>query len=65
MWDEGNWQPACFWHHNSIKALLERQWRQGKLKAADLHLNSKAAVDLTKKLHRPVVGVDGFYVPGT
>lgn len=58
-------QPACAWHHNSIKPILERQWRAGKLADAALRLDSLAAVALTKARHRPAVGLDGFAIEGT
>jgi 5-methylcytosine-specific restriction protein A len=65
FWNEANWQPACEWHHNSIKPMLERQWRAHKISSAALRLGSTQAVALTRARHRPAVGVDGFKIPGT
>ena len=66
FWDAAsNWQSACEWHHNSIKPMLERQWRAGKIPASALRLDSKQAVALTRARHRPAVGVDGLAIPGT
>jgi hypothetical protein len=38
----------------------EKQWRVGKIRAADLDLRSDAAYVLRRKLHRPMIGPDGY-----
>lgn len=48
FWDQANWQPCCTKHHDIVKQQLERQYEQGLLNAADLLLDSKAAVHLTR-----------------
>ncbi|WP_433762040.1 HNH endonuclease [Brucella anthropi] len=48
FWDQANWQPCCTKHHDIVKQQLERQYEQGLLNAADLRLDSKAAVHLTR-----------------
>jgi 5-methylcytosine-specific restriction endonuclease McrA len=58
-------QPLCKWHHDSIKPMLERQWKAGKIPAVALRMNSPQAVALTKARHKPAVGIDGFAIPGT
>ena len=65
FWNSDNWQSSCRWHHDAIKLMLEREWRSGKLKDADLRLDSASAQRLTKAKHRPAVGLDGFPIPGT
>lgn len=65
FWAEENWQPACSWHHNSIKPVLEREWRAGKLSDMGLRLDSPMAVRLTRQRHRPAIGADGFAIKGT
>lgn len=48
FWDQANWQACCTKHHDIVKQQLERQYEQGLLNAADLRLDSKAAVHLTR-----------------
>lgn len=50
FWDSARWQSACKWHHDVVKQMLERMYADGKIKAADLWLNSPFAVALTKRL---------------
>jgi 5-methylcytosine-specific restriction endonuclease McrA len=50
MWDAGNWQSACRWHHDTVKQQLERSYAAGKLTTADLRLDSAAAIALTRRL---------------
>jgi hypothetical protein len=38
----------------------EKQWRVGKIRTADLDLRSDAAYVLRRKLHRPMIGPDGY-----
>jgi 5-methylcytosine-specific restriction protein A len=65
MWDEGNWQPACAWHHNSIKAQLDRRYKRGELDASQLRLDSKTAIVLTRQQRRPLIGADGYPIDET
>src|SRR5262245_6656859 len=55
-----NWQAVCHWHHNTVKAELERLFSRGEITAADLRLNSAKAMQLTRERYRPAVGLDGF-----
>lgn len=50
FWDEGNWQSCCDRHHNVVKQRLEAMWDRGSILAADLRLDSAAAVGLTRRL---------------
>ena len=50
FWDPNNWQPGCCWHHAVVKQLLELQFKQGKLKADDLHFDSAVAIALSSEL---------------
>ncbi|OLB69352.1 MAG: hypothetical protein AUI16_28705 [Alphaproteobacteria bacterium 13_2_20CM_2_64_7] len=65
FWNEGNWQSVCRWCHGSVKPVLERQWRAGKLKDVALRLDSPQAKALTRAHHRPAIGADGYPIPGT
>lgn len=56
FWDSDLWQPACKWHHDVIKQLLEGMYVRGKLVSSDLWLNSAAAVRLTLAHVQPGVG---------
>lgn len=47
FWDHAKWQPACAWHHNVVKQILERMYATGEIKADQLWLNSSTAVRLT------------------
>jgi 5-methylcytosine-specific restriction endonuclease McrA len=62
-----NWQPACYWHHSSVKAALENLWRARKIQTEALHLDSQAAIQITRaNLHRrvkPTIGPDGYPIP--
>lgn len=48
--DPRNRQPACKWHHDKVKQLLETMWQSGEITSDDLNLDSEAAVNLTRKL---------------
>jgi 5-methylcytosine-specific restriction endonuclease McrA len=50
FWDREKWQPACDWHHDVVKQVLEKQFAAGRLTVADLRLNSSAAVTVTREL---------------
>ncbi len=65
FWDRTNWQPACAWHHNSIKSILEKEWGRGLIDVDALRLNSPAAVKHTRQRHRPMIGADGYPIRGT
>jgi hypothetical protein len=58
--DPSNLQPCCRDCHDRIKRVLEKQWRVGKIRAADLDLRSDAAYVVRRKLHRPMIGPDGY-----
>ena len=61
FWNSALWQPACRWHHDVIKLRLERLFKQGKLKLADLWLNSPEAIDMSKRYPgRQRIGIDGW-----
>ena len=60
FWDESNWQASCTWCHGSVKPVLERQWRAGKLKDSALRLDSVEAQTLARAKHRPAIGADGY-----
>lgn len=53
LFDLSNLQSACRWHHDVIKQRLETRWSAGELTAADLRLDSPAAVALTRLLIAP------------
>jgi len=53
FWDEGNWQPVCEWHHAMVKQRLEGLFDRRAITAADLRLDSRAAVDLSNRLNPP------------
>jgi hypothetical protein len=65
FWDPYNWQPVCGPCHNVVKRELEARWWRGELSDADLRLDSRAAVKLTKLYHRPKIGSDGYPIVGT
>jgi 5-methylcytosine-specific restriction enzyme A len=60
FWDEGNWQPCCAWHHNSIKASLERMWFAKQVTIDALVLTSPEAIALTRKKMKIQIGLDGW-----
>ena len=60
FWDQGNWQPCCAWHHNSIKASLEKMWRKREIKVEALSLASREAIALTKRRMKVQIGLDGW-----
>lgn len=47
FWNAAMWQPACKWHHDVVKQLLEQSFQRGEIKSADLWLDSAAAVRVT------------------
>jgi 5-methylcytosine-specific restriction endonuclease McrA len=50
FWNSEAWQPACKWHHDVVKQVLERRYAAGQLGLADLWLNSGAAIRLSLEL---------------
>jgi 5-methylcytosine-specific restriction endonuclease McrA len=50
FWNATRWQPACGWHHDTVKQSLERRYAAGEITLDDLWLNSAAAVRLTLEL---------------
>jgi 5-methylcytosine-specific restriction endonuclease McrA len=59
LWNQANWQPACRWHHNSVKQQLERMFAEGTATAADLRLDSPRAIEMTRR-QGSHIGVDGW-----
>lgn len=51
--DPANWQPACRWHHDIVKARLEREYARGEIGAEELRLDSARAVILTRQFRGP------------
>ena len=64
-----NWQAACYWHHNAVKAALEKLWETGAIKVDQLRLDSTEAISITKRnlfrRERPTIGADGYPKPGS
>jgi len=58
--DPNNRQPACNWHHNAIKPILEADWERGTIQVRALRLDSPEAIRLTKAKRRPNIGADGW-----
>jgi 5-methylcytosine-specific restriction endonuclease McrA len=52
FWDSTNWQSACAWHHSVVKQKLEALFASGGCTAADLRLDSRRAIRLTRDLGR-------------
>jgi len=64
FWDVANWQPCCDWHHNSIKATLEKKWLRAELQSDALALNSVEAIALTRRRWRVAIAIDGWPMGG-
>ena len=63
FWNTALWQPACRWHHDAIKPLLERMFEQGEIVLSELWLNSPTAIRLSKRRPAPqTIGKDGWPV---
>ena len=52
FWDAKMWQPACAWHHNSIKKQLESLFFRGAIGVDQLWLDSKTAIAMTRDYRR-------------
>jgi 5-methylcytosine-specific restriction protein A len=52
LWDKGNLQGCCYWHHSVVKQRLELEYQQGTASIHDLKLDSDRAMALTKKLEQ-------------
>lgn len=50
FWSRANWQAPCRWHHDVVKARLERRFARGEIGVEDLRLDSDVAVALTRRL---------------
>lgn len=50
FWDRSRWQPACDWHHDTVKQQLEVMFARGEIGEADLWLDSAVAVALAQSL---------------
>jgi hypothetical protein len=53
FWNSEQWQPACKWHDDLVKQLLELMLARGELAVADLRFSSTAAIRLTLSLVDP------------
>jgi len=49
MWDMGNLQPLCRWHHDMIKQQLEIMHMRGEITDHDLRIDSPIAVRISRK----------------
>lgn len=47
FWDQGNWQGACDWHHDTVKQQLEAMFARGEIGAGELRLDSATALRLS------------------
>lgn len=56
FWSEANWQPACAWHHDTVKAKLEHLFGIGEIGADDLRLDSEKAICITLDLRPELRG---------
>lgn len=50
FWDTAMWQGCCKWHHDVVKQRLEDRYARRQIGEAELWLNSKAAIELTRTL---------------
>lgn len=57
---DGPVQPACAWHHNAIKPILEARYERGEITAAALRLDSPEAQAMTRAKRRQPIGLDGW-----
>lgn len=48
FWDRANWQPACAWHHDKIKQVLERLYAAGTIGPDELRLTSAYALGVAR-----------------
>ena len=62
FWNRRNWQPACAWHHNAIKPILEAKFECGEVGVEALRFDSAASTRLTKAKQIKAIGVDGWLV---
>ena len=63
FWNTALWQPACRWHHDVIKQVLERMFASGEIAVAELWLNSATAIRLSKaRPRKQTIGADGWPV---
>ena len=61
FWDTDNWQSSCEWHHNAIKARLERMYDNKQITITDLRLDSQRSIALTRSTPRKTeIGLDGW-----
>ena len=59
FWDQSRWQPACRFHHDVVKQILEAMFARGAVGEADLWLNSSKAIAIAKR-ERSSTGADGW-----
>ena len=63
FWDTSKWQPACRWHHDAIKPILERMFECGEIVEAELWLNRVTAKKISgRRPSAQAIGVDGWPV---
>ena len=60
FWNRRNWQPACTWHHNAIKPMVEAKFECGEVGIEALRFDSAASIRLTKAKQIKQMGVDGW-----
>jgi hypothetical protein len=58
--DPSNLQACCRDCHDRCKRIIEARWRAGTATTEDLDLRSDVAHALRRKLHRPMIGADGY-----
>jgi hypothetical protein len=49
IFDAGNLQSSCTWHHSVVKQILEAMWRAGKATVTDLKLDSPLALSVAQE----------------
>lgn len=50
FWDRTRWQPACRWHHDVVKQILERLFEDGAIGEAELWLTSAYALQVAERV---------------
>lgn len=50
FWNPANRQPACSWHHDVVKQILEQRFQRGEIGLDALRLDSPQAVALSREL---------------
>jgi 5-methylcytosine-specific restriction protein A len=60
FWNRRNWQPACMWHHNAIKPMLEAKFEAKEITVSSLQLDSEASIKLSRAKQVMPIGADGW-----